>query len=199
MSIPLLIFAAVAALLTVLLQLRIHFCITYKDTFDYSVRYLMFSYRNKREEEGHPKEKKEVKAKEKLNLAQIHRFLDLFERVWKNAKTVILKVGRKIRIDRLAVELTVGTDDAAQTAVTYGEGCAVIYPAVAMLENIVRIKRRQILINADFENNHSELTFECHGSIRLGGIVSTGLVTGIKVLLSLTKNPINIGKRGVAK
>lgn len=203
MSIPLLIVAVVAALIILLMQMRIRFCVSYNDGFDYAVRYIFITYRIKNKEKGQDKKgKKEKKSKEsakKLDLEQIRQFLDLFERIWENAKTVILKVGRKIRIDRLQIDLTVGTDDAAQTAMTYGEACALIYPAVAILSDHVKIKKRQVMIGADFNSVKSEVKFSAHASIRLGAILSVGLVAAVKVLLSLTKNPIHLGKRGVAK
>jgi hypothetical protein len=200
MSIPLLIVAVVAALIILLLQMRIRLCISYKDGFDYAVRYMFFSYRIKNREKGQDKkEKKNKESGKKLDFQQIRQFLDLFERIWENAKTVILKVGRKIRIDFFCIDLTVGSDDAAQTAVTYGEACALIYPAITILEEHVKIKKRRILINADFNSNQSNLTFEVHASIRLGGIFSVGLISAVKVLLSLTKNPIHLEQRGVAK
>jgi Protein of unknown function (DUF2953). len=200
MSVPLLIIAAVAALLIVLLQMRVRLCISYRDGFDYAVGYMMITYRMNKKEKGQAKRgKKKKEPAKKLNLEQIRQFLELFERIWENVRPVILKIGRTIRIDNLTIDLTVGADDAAQTAVTYGEACALLYPAVTVLEGLVRIKRRKILINADFNRNQSSLTFECRASIRLGAVVGVGLAAAVKLLLSLTKNPIRLGQRGVVK
>lgn len=197
MPTPLFVILVIAAVIAFLLFMRIKLYICYRGGFDYAVKYLFFTYRIKKQENGQAK--KENKTPQKLNIAQIKQFIELFGRFYEDGKKVILKVGKKIRVDKIRIDLKVGGDDAAQTAITYGEVCAAIYPALSVLEGLVKIKKKQISLNADFNTHNSELLFDCHMSIRLGGILATGIASAVKILMSLIKNPINSAQRGVAK
>lgn len=54
------------------------------------------------------------------------------------------------------LDLTVATDDAANTAIQYGSVCAVLYPVLSLLQSTVDLKSKEVNINADFEKSKWE-------------------------------------------
>lgn len=57
---------------------------------------------------------------------------------------------RAITVDHLDIRLTVASADAAETAQNYGRVCAAVFPAEAMLESCIRVKRRRVRVDPDF-------------------------------------------------
>jgi hypothetical protein len=192
--------AAIAMILIFLLCMRVKLCIGYSGDFDFKVKYLFFTFSVKKQEKGKAKPKKEKPKTEtkKPTIAQMRTFIDLFERFWGVAKETVVKIKKKMRIDKLKIDFLAGGDDAALTAITYGEACAVIFPAVSALGELVKVKKQQITVNANF-NGAAYLDFECIASMRLSSILAIGIVSTAKILVSLIKNPISFKQRGVAK
>ena len=65
-------------------------------------------------------------------------------------KRVIEELLDAVIVDRLFVEATVASGDAAETAMDYGKACAALYPAVGALCARVRVKRRRVMVTPDF-------------------------------------------------
>lgn len=204
MPTSIIVIAAVAAVIVFLILMRVKVCVGYSGDFDFAIKYMFLTFGIKNRKKGQAKQVKKVKAKKenkqpvKFTFEQLRGFIDIFERFYDDAKKVLLKVKKKARIDSLAINLTVGGEDAANVAITYGEACAVIFPAVSALEMLVKVKKKRVFINADF-NGAANIDFDCCASMRLGGILALGISSAVKILISLIKNPIHIGQRGVVK
>ena len=126
---------------------------------EFVVRYLFLRFKI------HPKKAKKVKQpkKEKSQASlkddkakpkkhhgvsyYVNKYGDLLKAVLKAAGKLL----KSLVIKRLAVNIVVGSDDAAQTAVEYGAVCAVVYPVVSMIESSLMVKRTEINVNADFD------------------------------------------------
>ena len=88
----------------------------------------------------------------------------LFEeknKVWGTIKYII----RKTVIKKLNLNVTVAGEDAAQTAITYGSVCSLLYPAVAFLKGITTVKKDNISLLCDFEKASPEINFFLDGKI----------------------------------
>lgn len=72
-------------------------------------------------------------------------------RVLSTAKPHIKKLFKKIRITDVLVDIMVGGDDAAKTAVSYGVHCSAVYGFVEFLKQTVTFKADRITIKADFD------------------------------------------------
>lgn len=190
----LIVLLSVAAVISFLLIMRVKVCVGYSDNFDFAAKYLFFTFRIKEPKKGQAKQDK--KPPQKFTFQQLRDFLNLFERFWDDAQATLLKVKKKVRIDIIKIDLTVGSDDAAQTAITYGEACAVIYPVESALETLVKVKKRQITINADF-NGSVNIGFFCRASISLGNLLTISISSALKILMLLIKNPIRVKQKGV--
>lgn len=206
MPTPLIVFAVVIVVVAFLLFMRVKLCIGYSDNFEFAIKYLFITFRIKESKKGQAKKaekakekkKKEQPAKKKFTFEQLKNFLILFQSLFQEAMKILAKIKEKIRIDNIKINLTVGGGDAADVAITYGEACAIIFPAVSVIETLVNVKKQQVLINADF-NGNLNLDFDCCASMRLGSILAIGIMSSVKILVTLIKNPIHTKQRGVAK
>ena len=66
---------------------------------------------------------------------------------------------RHIKIDSVKLNITVGSFDAAKTALDYGTVCQAVYPITAFLDSVVKIGFKEININSDFENGNCDFMF----------------------------------------
>lgn len=64
---------------------------------------------------------------------------------------------KRFKFRKLDIDLTIATQDAATTAITYGEVCGAMYPILSFLHSNINLKSKKININADFEKTNSEI------------------------------------------
>lgn len=118
----------------------------------------------------------------------VHNLLQL-------VKTVCEKFNKllsHIRFNRLKMELTVASSDAAQTAVLYGSFCSVIYTIVGLLENSTNFNPKDIKVNTDFTSDKISFLLDSSFKIRIFFIFSFILSIAIKII----KNRIGDNKNG---
>lgn len=60
------------------------------------------------------------------------------------------KILRSITVDCLHLRLLVATEEPADTALLYARLCGIVYPAVATLEQIMPIRRRNVRVETSF-------------------------------------------------
>lgn len=115
------------------------------------------------------KEKKEDKKpnfKEILKQKGLSGILELLKQI------VILVTGRfqklftHVVIKELSLDVLICGDDAADTAVTYGKACAVIYPAVSILAGNTRCKRYGVSVAPDFDGSDTKIKAFLKAAIR---------------------------------
>lgn len=195
MPVSVIVLTAAAALIIFLLLSRLKFYACYDDKFDYKIKFLFISFRIKPQKEGKAKEEKKTeevqKKSEKLPVDKFRTFYNLFKRFWKELKKYIIKFKKKVRIDYLKIILDVGASNPAQTAIEYGEACAVVFPVVSAIGTLVKIKHHEVRVTPQF-SGESGIEFSVCVSARLGSLLATGICAGVKVLISLIKNPINM-------
>lgn len=72
----------------------------------------------------------------------------------KNIAAIVAESARRVAhiavIDQLRLDIRVVGEDAAQTATDYGKVCAVVYPALSLIESAFRVKKNDIRIAPDF-------------------------------------------------
>lgn len=66
---------------------------------------------------------------------------------------------RHINIYKVRLNITVGTNDAAQTATYYGIVCQTVYPVTAYLASFAKVGYKEININSDFKNGKCDFAF----------------------------------------
>ena len=58
---------------------------------------------------------------------------------------------KKISIEKMFLDITVSSEEAAATAVTYGTVCAAVYPVIAVIKENTKIGVSEVNISTDFD------------------------------------------------
>ncbi len=85
------------------------------------------------------------------------------------------KALRAVTVKRLQLHLLIATEDAATTAQRYGQVCGVLYPALALVEQKVRVCRRQVRVEPNFLLEKSAVRFDIRVRISPWCLLGAGL------------------------
>lgn len=156
-------------------------CVTviYQESFCAKIRFLFLTYTfppEKSKEKASQKEKATKKPKEKKENTDSKKdqskwknffkerglggMLDLMEKFMQQVTAPIKKLLTHFHIKKLICEVSVSTEDAAETAILYGQACAVIYPAVAMLTEAAKLYQFTVSVAPNFDEKKSSVNFE---------------------------------------
>ncbi len=141
---------------------------------------------NKHEKQNKPKEKPKSKSKPSLLFEKkkselgffgaIKYFLDIL----KDLSARILWLVKRIDFKHFKLDLTVASDDAAKTAVTYGEVCTAVYPILSLLNANTNLSLKQVNISADF----NKTAIDAEISVILKTKLIYFVIMGIKTLFA---------------
>lgn len=111
----------------------------------------------KKPSDGKEDGKKVKKEKKKPDLAAILSLV-------KDGGGVFLRLVKKIRVEELRAEVTVGGPDAAEAAIRYGRLWAAVGAVHALLDNLVTVKAFDVNVLLDFD----ERNIRAEGILELG-------------------------------
>ena len=82
-----------------------------------------------------------------------------------NELSFILK---KAKFKKVYLTITVATDDASKTALSYGRICSVVYPVTAYMDNELKVSKNAFDINigCDFNTDKPDYSFEIEVSLK---------------------------------
>ena len=182
-----LVILVIAALLPAKVKVRIGYI---ENEFILSFKLLFFRYtvapekakkkkKAKKSEKKTPekpeKEKKEGFFKHQTSGFGVYDYIELI-------KIVLEKFVAKIYFEKLDVDITVASDDAAQTAQNFGRLNAAIYPLAGLINGHNRIKSLHIGITPDFTISNSVYNAEAVAYIRIYNVIAA-VISIIKYLL----------------
>ncbi len=178
--IALYIILGVFAFLTLILFLTVTVKISFNEDFVVTVKFAgikVFKFNT-----SEPETKKEIKTA-KNTKGKENKEPNIFEQLKKKygfTKTVqiffsfaekllthIKKLLRHIKINKVILNLSVATDDAASTAIEYGVVCSSVYPVLALLSSLAEIKYKQINVSADFNSKKPQFDFKLNVTSRV--------------------------------
>ncbi|MCM1334203.1 MAG: DUF2953 domain-containing protein [Bacteroides sp.] len=136
------------------------------------------------EGERTPKGSKKTPKKKKgggLSLGTIMEYI-------KSASPPIKRLFKKIRVRDLSLFYTVGTDDAAKTAIKYGSVCAAVYPLVEFLTTYFFVKAREIRVEADFSAREDRIVAHAKVKLRLSTALGCLLWLGARIIKTYINN-----------
>ncbi len=84
---------------------------------------------------------------------------------------------RHIKINKIRLNITVASDDAAKTAIEYGSVCSAVYPVLALIDTVPNIGFKEINIRSDFEGSECDFSF----SLQIGIQIFYGLISAFKI------------------
>ena len=103
---------------------------------------------------------------------------------------------RKLRVNRLELEVKLAGDDPCDLAVNYGRACAAVANLMPQLERAFVIKKRHVWVGCDFEGDQTLIYGRLDLTITLGRIVWLAVRYGIRALRVFLK--INKQRKGGA-
>ena len=162
---------AIILFILLLLTLPVCICLEFKDKFNISVRYAgvkVFSTSGKKDKKPEKTESisKTDEAKEQKEQKKENKFLSLFRKKKEQdgtigaikyfgsfAKSLLEKLIwfiRKLKFDNIKLNMSISSDEAADTAVFYGTVCSVLYPILSLITTNSSVKYKEINVSADF-------------------------------------------------
>ncbi len=126
----------------------------------------------KKKEEQPSKLKELVSLMKQDDLAGTLHFLHEVARL--AAKTVG-RVLRSVTVKRMDLQLIIATDDPATTAQRYGQVCSVLYPSLAGIEHVVRIRQRNLRVEPNFLMEKSAVRFDVRLRVSVWRLLGAGV------------------------
>ena len=142
----------------------------------------------KRKKKEEKKAKKPPKPKKQPNIPGILGLVSDLLPVLEDAAGMFF---RRLQIDELALDLTWSGEDPADTAIRYGRCWAATESALALLENLTVIRKRQIAIRWNCQLEKSLYYGRIGLSVTVAQLIVVGtvfLVRGVKAFLPHRKN-----------
>ncbi len=175
------------------------------------IKYLFFSYTAMPKKEKKPSRRKErkklKKAQKKAEKEQksgpapeqtLSDKIELAKTAVRAVDGTLKKFMRRLRV-KLALSITIGRDNAADTAVDYGKYNSYIYSAYATLSNAVRFKKTDITVDPDFEREIFEYKISCKLTASLFIIVSSALSIALRFVKLTAQKKQSDEKDGTVK
>ncbi len=178
-------------LVILLLLLKIGIVAEYgEDGFSGYLKILFFKLKLPPEKKTN--KKKEIKTKEISKEKKGFGDLETLKGIVSPILKTLGKLLRMISINRLTLDIKIATGDAYSTALLYGgawAGVGMIFPT---LDNNIKIKKKSISINADFENTESTAYMYADISLRVWQI----LILGIYLIFQYIRKQKGFEKNG---
>ena len=116
---------------------------------------------------------KSEEADEKLSFLQkVKKYYRIFLRIsrtWSKSKRAVRK---RILAEKIYLNFSFGTGDAASTGILTGSLWAAIYNVIAFIANFIRVTEPQISINPSYDEELLGFDCECILKIRLANIIT---------------------------
>lgn len=204
----LIVIGSILAFLLFLLLCPLSLRISYRERLEARLSYLFFSIplappkpQKEKKKQPVPEEEKKPKPEKKKSAIQdiiaqrgLGGFLSLMHLLSSIAAGALRTVFWHLSIRRLSLELVVSAEDAAQTAIRYGEVCALIYPALGFLCANGSCKKREIAIRPGFDEEESRVEFYLYARTKLLFLLGTAFTAGYRLLKAMIKEKLQENK-----
>ncbi len=184
---------SILALLFILLLIPLRIDFKYGDEIILILKYAFFKKQLLQEEEKvedleKPEEEKKEekprvnKIKRLLDEKGLSGFLSLIKEITGLVTKQIVKIIKHIKIRELDIYAVAGGENAADTAILYGEACAIIYPLVNLISSVCKGKKCRASVDIDYNLPESKAIAVFSVSLRPIFVVSHGLKLIIKAI-----------------
>ena len=146
---------------------------------------------DKKKKKSSSKLKELVELMKQDDLAGTLRFLRAVARL---AAKTIGKLLRSITVKRFDLLVLVASNNAATTAQRYGKVCGVLYPALASIESVMRIRERDVRIEPNFLMEKSVVRFDLRLRLSLWRLLGAGISLLLGILMIEEKSDPQISK-----
>ena len=206
----------IVAFFVLVLSIPLKVSIGYDDKIILSVKYLFIKLNilptdpNKPKKEKKPKEEKPKEEKPKddtpkekkpnhiLDMVKANGFDGMME-ILGNLGNIFKifggKLFRSIVINDAYIYISVGTGDAASTAIKYGKTCQKVYPLMGFLCHNNVVKKHDINVEADFLANKTEGEFFFEMNICLRKIINSAIGLVVRLIFGVVLKFFQGGKK----
>lgn len=200
------IFFSILAIFTMLLLSSLKITLEIGENAVFKVRFLFLkivNYDSENKASKSKKAKKKRSKKEKTLVDSLKEYAssknkrELFFEIIEYLKIVLSKFKKllsKTRFRKAVLDLTVATEDAADTAILYGKVCSAVYPIISILDTAMKFDLKRISVKTDFASNKMKLYLSGIIKIRLIHILSFLISTALSIII-LKLGDINNGKQ----
>ena len=200
------IFFSILAIFAMLLLSSLKITLEIGENAVFKVRFLFFkivNYDSENKSSKSKKEKKKPNKKKKTLVDSLKEYAssknkrELFFEIIEYLKIVLSKFKKllsKTRFKKAVLDLTVATEDAADTAILYGKVCSAVYPIISILDTAMKFDPKRISVKTDFASNKMKLYLS--GIIKIRFIHILGFLTSTALSIIILKlGDINNGKQ----
>ncbi len=133
-------------------------------------------------------EKKKNPISDLVHSHGLSGLIELIKALAKIALEAVNKITEHTVISKMQLNLQVATDDAAQTAITYGNACSAIFPAIAIIENHVKKCRHKENVYPCFTETETKIHFVLKARIVPFFILSAALKALFATIKAIAKS-----------
>ena len=141
------------------------------------------------------KRKSEKKAADKKAKVDIQTAMGVIN----SAKPHIKKLFKKIRITDVLVDIMVGGDDAAKTAISYGVHCTAIYGLIEFLKRNITFDAKRITVKADFDLPKTDYYAEAEVKLKVSTLLGCLIWGFAAISKEMNKGSSQTGSRNNIK
>ena len=201
-----LVFGGIVLLLILLLCCPITLRLSFLNGFSVRLKYLFLSFQLLPQKEKSTGKKKHADRKKKqeeseTTLEKLHRLtgedsaaglFDFLRELAVLAAGSLKTLFHHLMIADFSLDVSAGGEDAAETALTYGKLCAVIYPAVSVLVSQAKTKHYGVSVFPDFsEGAQTKAHMEARLRIKPVFLLSAGIGFLAKLVWAFFKKKIS--------
>ena len=186
--------------------------IQFKDSFVVKIKILgipitVFPQKEKpQSEEQKVKKKKKKKPEEKEKTGKFSKIKGILESkglsglldFFKELAGVAAGTGKKLFshlvIYQLSVDISISNEDAAKTAIQYGQACAVVYPAMSMITTVAKCKQSHVFVIADFDDKKTKADFRLKAGMRPIFVLTAGISGLIRLIKVYRRHTADLPK-----
>lgn len=205
---------SIIALIIIVLSIPLKVSLGYDDKISLSIKYLFVKLNllptdpDKPKKEKKPKEEKkdeppkEEAPKEKkpnpiMDMVKANGFDGMMEILGNLGRILKIFGGKLLKsvvFDEAYINISVGTGDAASTAIKYGKTCQKVYPLMGFLCNNNVVRHYDVNVDADFLSNNTEGEFFFEMNICLRKIINSAIGLVLRLIFGVVLKFLKGGK-----
>ena len=168
--VALIIVLSVLALIILILLVPVGIRVEYEDDVAVLVRYLFFTFRMIPAKEKKPKKNAKSKSNttSEKSPSAIKRMIDenglidtlrRFRKLAGIALSKMKKLLSHVTVKPFCLSIRFCGEEPDQTAVNFGKLCAVLYPLLGIFETVMRVKKRDVMVQPSFMHSETKIMF----------------------------------------
>ena len=194
---------SIVAVIILLLCIRVTAVLNYNINLTFDVKWLFLKFRiypkkekqeKKKEKAEEDKPKEEKKKKNKKGPGPLKAFyenqgfggvLELIKNTSDAVSGLLKRVFKSLVINEIYLGMRISGDDAASTAIDYGETCAKVFPAMGAICSTMKVRKYDVDIRPDFISSVKKAQFHVVISAIPIKITNAAVILAVQLLFKV--------------